>query len=158
MLPSQYEGFVPPAALEDQLCFWLRLIAIRLSARLDRKLEELGFSEVEWITLRSLYEQSGTTQFALLQRLGMTKGEISKTITRLERRGLVQRQLAEGSSRIQWLSLTPLGDTLVPRLAAVADSNEVYFFCHLNSTEQALLKGMLQSLVLKHQRTFRDMR
>lgn len=45
----------------------------------------------------------------LIQELGMTKGAASKVVSRLEEKGLAERQLADGRSREQSLVLTASG-------------------------------------------------
>lgn len=104
----------------------------------------------EWVALRALYDKPGTNHADLIQALGMTKGATSKVVTRLEERGLVKRGMVEGSSREQLIALTRKGMELVPRLAAIADENDAYFFEHLSASEQAVLLNALKGLVAHH--------
>ena len=81
----------------------------------------------------------------------MTKGAASKVIRRLEDKGLVQRQLAEGKAREQLLALTGEGRALTPALAALAEANDAHFFAHLPADERLVLMRTLQALVSHHQ-------
>jgi DNA-binding MarR family transcriptional regulator len=140
-----------PSSLETHVGFWLRFVSNNVSARFESQVyEREGCSVSEWVALRTLYERSGTSHAELIHALGMTKGATSKIVSRLEERELVKRELAEGSSREQLIALTPAGKELVPRLAAIADENDAYFFGHLDALEQKSLVDTLKALVEQH--------
>lgn len=140
-----------PSPLEAHLGFWLRFVSNHVSARFQQLLEEKGVTVTEWLALRTLWSQDETTHATLIQALGMTKGAASKLVTRLEDKGLARRQLADGRAREQCLSLTAAGRALVPELAALADSNDAYFFDHLGAAERQALTLAMQALVQHHQ-------
>lgn len=81
----------------------------------------------------------------------MTKGAVSKVVSRLEDKRLAQRRLEDGCLREQVLALTKRGQELVPHLCALADQNDNHFFGQLDQTEREVLMGALQSLVAYHQ-------
>lgn len=137
--------------LEDHLGFWLRFVSNYVSGRFRRLLEEEGSSVNEWVALRCLFNRGETTHAELIQALGMTKGAASKIVSRLEAKGLAERQLAEGSSREQVLVLTKAGAALVPRLAALADQNEEHCFAHLGQRQRKELLRVFRALVAHHQ-------
>ncbi len=114
-------------------------------------LEAEGVSVTEWVALRTLWARSETRHAELIQALGMTKGAASKVVSRLEEKGLAQRQFAGGSSRDQGLALTPAGKAMVPLLAAMADANDDHFFGHLGARERQALATAMQALVQHHQ-------
>jgi len=140
-----------PSPLEAHLGFWLRFVSNHVSIRFQQLLEEKGVTVTEWVALRTLWSQIDTTHAELIQALGMTKGAASKVITRLEEKGLAERQLAEGRARAQCLALTAAGKALVPKLAALADANDAHFFGHLPAKEREALSQTMQALVQHHQ-------
>ncbi|MFC0118277.1 MarR family winged helix-turn-helix transcriptional regulator [Pseudoalteromonas xiamenensis] len=140
-----------PSQLEAHLGFWLRFVSNHVSARFKQKLEEKGVSVTDWVALRTLLSKEKTTHAELIQALGMTKGAASKIISRLEEKGLVVRNLADGRAREQELRLTEKGASLVPQLAAIADANDDQFFGHLPQTEREMLVQVMQALVQYHQ-------
>lgn len=140
-----------PSQLEAHLGFWLRFVSNHVSARFKQKLEEKGVSVTDWVALRTLLSKEKTTHAELIQALGMTKGAASKIISRLEGKGLVVRNLADGRAREQELRLTEKGASLVPQLAAIADANDDQFFGHLPQTEREMLVQVMQALVQYHQ-------
>lgn len=141
------------APLQAHLGFWLRFVSNHVSMRFQKLLEAKGVTVSEWVALRTLWQQPGTSHAALIEALGMTKGAASKVMSRLEEKGYAVRQLAEGKAREQCLVLTPEGSALVPVLAALADANDQHFFGHLTPAEQQMLLQSMQALVLHHQLT-----
>ena len=137
-----------PPALEAHLGFWLRFLSNHVSDRFRRLLEAQGVSVTEWVALRTLWVRAGSGHAELIQALGMTKGAASKVVSRLEAKGLAERQT--GGGREQGLVLTPAGRALVPRLAAAADANDEHFFGHLPAAERQALQDTLRALVHHH--------
>ncbi|MFO1369222.1 MAG: MarR family winged helix-turn-helix transcriptional regulator [Marinagarivorans sp.] len=143
-----------PSQLDDHLGFWLRLVSNQVSARFQSLVyERAGCSVSEWVLLRVLYEQSATGHNELIKTLGMTKGAISKVISRLEVRGLVKRQLAAERNREQLILLTAAGKKLVPQLAALADENDAHFFALLSADESIALSSALKKIAALHHLT-----
>lgn len=140
-----------PSALEAHLGFWLRFVSNHVSLRFQQLLEAEGVTVTEWVALRTLWSQDGTTHAELIRSLGMTKGAASKVVSRLEEKGLAGRQLADGRAREQSLGLTATGRALVPQLAALADANDAHFFGHLPASERQALTQAMQALVNHHQ-------
>ncbi|MBL8335291.1 MAG: winged helix DNA-binding protein [Rhodoferax sp.] len=140
-----------PSPLEAHLGFWLRHVSNHVSARFQSLLAAEGVTVTEWVALRTLWADTPTTHAGLIQTLGMTKGAASKVVSRLEEKGLAARQRADTSAREQQLALTPAGRALVPRLAALADANDAFFFGHLPAEVQAGWMQSLQALVQHHQ-------
>jgi len=135
--------------LESHLGFWLRYVSNHVSAGFAALTEENGVTVSEWVVMRQLYDRGTVGAADLIAALGMTKGAISKILTRLQQKGLVQRDAAEGDMRAQALSLTAGGQALVPKLAALADRNDADFFGHLSARQRAELMAILMDVVEK---------
>jgi DNA-binding MarR family transcriptional regulator len=140
----------PPSSLESHLGFWLRSVSNHVSSRFASLLEAQACSVTDWVALRTLFDRPETTHAELIEALGMTKGAASKVVSRLEGKGLAKRKLAAGNGREQLLVLTKKGAGLVPRLAALADENEVHFFAHLDAHERQALMQTFRALVAHH--------
>jgi DNA-binding MarR family transcriptional regulator len=139
------------APLESHLGFWLRFVSNHVSTRFQKLLEAQGVTVTEWVALRTLLAHSESSHAELIQALGMTKGAASKVISRLEEKGLAQRQLVDGRAREQTLVLTAEGKALVPRLAKLADANDEHFFGHLHAADRRVMMDFMQALVQHHQ-------
>jgi DNA-binding MarR family transcriptional regulator len=137
--------------LESHLGFWLRFVSNQVTSRFESQLATYGISVTEWVAMRALYNRLDVTHAELIDALGMTKGAASKIISKLESKGLAQRNQAKDSLREQILCLTDDGNQLVPKLAALADENDTHFFGHLPDSQRQSLMALMKELVVHHQ-------
>ena len=138
------------STLESHLGFWLRYVSNYVSASFQKKLEENGVSISEWVVLRHLYDGGVSTSSELIAALGMTKGAISKIITRLESKRLVERVSVGTDKRAQQIKLTQAGRKLLPKLAALADQNEEEFFAHITKKKRTEIIEVMQRVTKLH--------
>jgi DNA-binding MarR family transcriptional regulator len=142
-----------PAAvspLEAHLGYWLRFVSNQVSHAFSVKLAERGVSVAEWVVLRHLYECEAVAPSALAERMGMTRGAISKLVDRLEGRAMVRRATSDDDRRYQALAITAKGRALLPKLAALADENDAAFFGHLDAAEQERIRSVMREIVRRH--------
>src|SRR5690348_17127398 len=114
----------PPSTLDTHLGYWLRMVSNGVSRSFARKVEREGVTVAEWVFLRALFDVERVAPSQLADAMGMTKGAISKLADRLLEKALIARRENPDDRRAQTLALTPAGRELVPRLAALADSND----------------------------------
>ncbi len=144
------EAFVPKRAVSDMethLGYWLRYVSNHASHAFARKVAERGVTVAEWVVLRALFESDTCPPSELAQRLGMTRGAISKLTDRLETKTLVARATDKSDRRWQTLTLTAKGRALVPMLALLADENDAEFFGHLDPAERDRLVAAMKDIV-----------
>ncbi|MEI9936022.1 MAG: MarR family winged helix-turn-helix transcriptional regulator [Pseudomonadota bacterium] len=141
-----------PAPISDLTChvgFWLRYVSNHVSRAFARKVEAHGVTVAEWVLLRHLVDVETLPPSRLAERMGMTRGAISKLSDRLVAKSLVKRADDRSDGRAHTLALTPAGRALVPKLAALADANDAEFFDHLTPKERAALLRVLKDVVEK---------
>ena len=138
------------SALEAHLGYWLRFVSNQVSHAFSVKLASCGVSVAEWVVLRELYERESTVPSELADKIGMTRGAVSKLADRLEAKGFASRTTSHEDRRYQALSLTAKGRAIVPKLAALADRNDAEYFGHLTATERQSIKGAMQAIVRRH--------
>jgi DNA-binding MarR family transcriptional regulator len=141
---------VAVSPLEAHLGYWLRFVSNQVSHSFSLKLGERGVTVAEWVVLRELYEREAMAPSALAERIGMTRGAISKLADRLEAKALVTRTTSVEDRRYQALAITAKGRALLPKLAALADENDAAFFGHLNAAEQERIKSAMREIVRRH--------
>jgi DNA-binding MarR family transcriptional regulator len=141
----------PVSPLDAHLGFWMRFVSNRVSGEFERAVEARGVSVSEWVALRTLYDQAGSTHAELMGALGMTKGAVSKVVSRLQDKGLVTRAAHAADARAQVLALTRAGRALVPALARDADANDARFFGHLTARQRRELETLLEDMARLHQ-------
>jgi DNA-binding MarR family transcriptional regulator len=138
------------SALEAHLGYWLRFVSNQVSHAFSQKVARRGVTVAEWVILRALYDGETLVPSKLADKIGMTRGGISKLADRLVAKSLVSRTIDDEDRRYQALALTAKGRALVPELAALADRNDAEFFGHLASTERTRIEKAMRKIVRKH--------
>jgi len=145
---------IEASQLTKHVGFWMRLVSNHVSYAFARKVEASGVTVAEWVVLREMYGRDDTTSpSAVAELTGLTRGAVSKLISRLLAKGLVTRKESTGDRRYQDIELTPTAIALVPRLAKLADKNDEEFFAGLSKTERSSLTAILQKVASEHQLT-----
>jgi DNA-binding MarR family transcriptional regulator len=142
-----------PSSLQAHLGYWLRFVSNRVSETFRASVEARGVTLPEWVALRTLYGAEGLTQGTLTNALGMTKGAVSKIVSRLDEKGLILRKGDPDDARMVVLQLSKSGKLLVPELARLADENDKKFFSHLSPEKKAFLREILEETVNAHAMT-----
>ncbi|HEY4371423.1 MAG TPA: MarR family transcriptional regulator [Burkholderiales bacterium] len=137
----------PISPLNAHLGYWLRYVSNHVSQGFARRIEERGVTVAEWVVMRELYDADALAPSLLAERIGMTRGAITKLADRLIAKSLLRRRADPGDGRAQTLALTASARRLVPQLAALADANDADFFGHLGKAERAKLQGLLEDIV-----------
>ena len=136
--------------LETHLGYWLRFVSNHVSHAFSLKLQARDVTVAEWVVMRELFDGDGVPPSTLADRLGMTRGAISKLADRLIAKDFIERTASTEDRRQQTLSLTEVGRKLVPRLSALADRNDAEFFGHLTSAQRTALETVLRDIVRRH--------
>lgn len=132
--------------LTDHTGYWMRMVSNAVSQEFARKVTAEGVTVAEWVFLRALFDTDGIAPTALADRMGMTRGAISKLADRLAKKELVLRSESAMDKRGQLLSLTPAGRARVPVLARLADANDAEFFDVLSKEERSALDQILKAV------------
>ena len=135
--------------LTAHLGYWLRYVSNHVSQGFARKVEAHGVTVAEWVLMRQLLDVDALAPSKLAERMGMTRGGVTKLADRLIAKKLVKRTADPEDGRAQTLSLTPAGRALVPKLAGLADANDAEFFDHLTAADRAALLRILEGIVAK---------
>jgi DNA-binding MarR family transcriptional regulator len=135
------------SALESHLGYWLRYVSNHVSQSFARKVEAHGVTVAEWVLMRRLLDEDALAPSRLAERMGMTRGAVTKLADRLIAKSLLVRAANLEDGRGQTLSLTPAGRALAPALAALADANDAEFFDHLAPKDRASLLRILRGIV-----------
>jgi DNA-binding MarR family transcriptional regulator len=137
----------PVSELSAHLGYWLRYVSNHVSQAFARKVEARGVTVADWVVLRELYDEGEALPVRLSERIGMTRGGLTKLADRLTIRGLMERSDNPQDGRSQLLRLTDQGRALVPELAHLADQNDAEFFGHLTPEDRQRLERILRNIV-----------
>jgi DNA-binding MarR family transcriptional regulator len=147
--PAETAGAPPVSGLEDHLGYWLRFVSNHVSHAFRQKVERHGVTVAEWVVLRAVFEEEGVKPSQLSQKIGLTRGAVSKLLDRLAAKGLVVIRDDPHDGRAQIVGLNDPGRSLVPVLAAEADRNDAEAFGHLSAEERAALRQTLEGIVAR---------
>ena len=136
--------------LKKHVGFWLRFVSNHVSQAFARKLLASGVTVAEWVVMREMFDDEETSPGVLAERIGMTRGGVSKLVDRLVSKQLIARRERSDDRRFQSIALTAAGRRLIPQLAALADQNDQEFFHPLLDKERAALIVMMKKLVQAH--------
>jgi len=137
------------ASLSSHLGYWLRYVSNHVSQAFARKLEDRGVTVAEWVMLRELYDEESLGPSRLAERLGLTRGAISKLADRLIIKGLIARTEGSDDLRTHSLALTLTGEGMVPELAGLADLNDAEFFADLSTEDRVMLERVLKGIIAR---------
>ncbi|WP_245404678.1 MarR family winged helix-turn-helix transcriptional regulator [Ancylobacter gelatini] len=137
---------MPASELTDHTGYWMRMVSNAVSLEFARKVAREDVTVAEWSFMRVLYDLTPTPPSVLAEKMGMTKGAISKLAERLIAKGLVAREENRDDRRAHSLFLTTEGRAKIPVLAALADMNDAEFFGVLTTQELETLDRILRVL------------
>jgi DNA-binding MarR family transcriptional regulator len=140
----------PASDLTAHLGYWLRYVSNHVSQAFARKVEAHGVTVAEWVLMRQLLQEEALAPSRLAERMGMTRGAVSKLADRLIAKSLIVRTADPQDGRAQTLALTRTGRSMVPKLASLADANDAEFFDHLSPKDRAALLRTLREIVERH--------
>ncbi|PSU35896.1 MarR family winged helix-turn-helix transcriptional regulator [Photobacterium lutimaris] len=127
---------------------WLiNVVANNAAKTFDTELKKHGLTIALWPTLMCLWEEEGVTQTEISQKSKVENSTTTRTIDKLEKLGLVERQNDPNSRRSFRIFLTNKGrelqSTLLPIPLAI---NKQALSC-LDGDEQQQLITLLQKMV-----------
>lgn len=139
-----------PSPLDAHLGYWLRCVSNHVSHAFKIKVERLGVTVAEWVVMRALFDEDGVRPSALAERVGLSRGAVSKLFDRLAAKELIVVEAHPRDGRAQAVSLSATGRALVPKLASLADKNDAEAFAPLGPRQRANLRALLTDLAAAH--------
>ncbi len=140
-----------PPTLDRHLGYRLRQVSNHVSGAFARSLQMSQVSVAEWVVL-CLLEEGGTgiSPSDLANKVGLTRGGMSKVLDKLQGKDWIARKVDESDHRSQSILLTHAGRKAVPKLAAIADSNDAEYFGCLKREEKQMLWRLLHKVATHH--------
>jgi DNA-binding MarR family transcriptional regulator len=125
----------------------LRLAQRRAARTFSAALAPLGIEGKHFGVLLELARGGSGSQRELIERTGGDKSSMVRIVDELERRGLAERQPAEGDRRAYAVRLTPAGRELFAEARRIADGVGTHLVAGLTPTEQDSLRDLLRRFV-----------
>lgn len=139
----------PPAQLPE-VNLWLTLDRVYtiLARNVHNKMDEFGLTAPQYRVLRRLHPDGSQSAAQLAEGLGVTAGNLTGVLDRLEAAGLLTRERDPEDRRSLRLRLSPAGAALVDRAAPQVRAHIRALFTPLNPAEVEDLTDMLERLEL----------
>lgn len=130
---------------DEALLTWVRLVRLAKKGRssVGSPITAAGLSDGTFDLLVDIGEHPGTSQQACADRVGVTKGNVTQHLQRLERRGLVRRDPA---GRRKDLSLTEPGELLLSSVLVAHDRGMRELLGVLSAEDLRNLRAILRRL------------
>lgn len=125
---------------------WLAKAHRAMRAEADRRLAEAGGNLSTFQVLRAANAGPAPTQVELADALGITGSTLVRHLDRMAADGLIERQLVGADRRIRRIRVTPAGQEMLRRLAAVAVSCERAVVALLSPEDVEVLRHALRTI------------
>jgi DNA-binding MarR family transcriptional regulator len=99
----------------ESLVFLVHEVARLFRRRFEEDAKLHGFTLPQWRALAEIFQNEGISQVALAAILDVDQMTVSGIVSRLEKRGLIERYPSPNDSRAKLARLTPEGRELITR-------------------------------------------
>lgn len=98
---------------ENSIGYLIHEVARMMRRRFEEEASVHGFTLPQWRALAEIYRSEGIAQVSLAAALDVDQMTVSGIVSRLEKRGLIDRYPDPNDSRAKLARLTPAGRALV---------------------------------------------
>ena len=141
-------------AIKDSSPFiaWIHNISLNQQKYMKSKFNELDLGhDVRYIMF--IYDNPGCSQDDLVNMFGQSKGNIAKTLRKLEEHGFIQREVNPENRRKYMLNTTEKGRNLVPEYRKISKQWEM----EVGITEEDIeLKKRIKEIAIKGMNLIED--
>lgn len=113
----------------------------------DASLNEIGLHVGQEMILAYLWDEDGRSQSQLAGALCVEPPTVTKMLTRMEQRGLIERRADPADARVSRVYLTDASRRLHGDVNAAWDAVETRLLRGLSADEQTALRRLLQTLL-----------
>lgn len=119
-MPHQPAFYKPDSYSPDEnVGYLMKRIVNGLSHEIDALLEPQDLTHAQWMPLYKLYLGQGATVAELAGLCVTDPGAMTRTLDRIERKGLVRRTRSANDRRVVNLELTPEGNAAAAQIPSV---------------------------------------
>lgn len=130
---------------QDELIHQLYQTMRAFSKTLNSKISPLGIYASEWTILNLVRRQDGIAQADIINRLGIEAAAVSKTVSKLEQKGIIHRE-QQKAERGKALFLTEKGKTLCTPLEDAVEKHRANALQALSPQECEQLRILMKKI------------
>ena len=132
---------------DESAAYLMRRILVCMTGEIDRVLEPRGLTSAQWVPLLKLHLGHATTAAELARECTLDAGAMTRTLDRLEAKGLVTRVRSSQDRRVVNLELTEEGRATASQIPAVLCQVQNAFLQPLSVPEWQQLKDLLRRVL-----------
>jgi DNA-binding MarR family transcriptional regulator len=133
--------------IEESVGFLIAVASRFMDRSLNARLQPHGASFGQWPFLMALWAEEGISQRELSRRLSKEEGTTTRTLTRMEAKGLISRGSDPGDKRQRKIFLTSKGRSLRDKLVPEALGVTVTAVEDMSESEVAALLEALKKMI-----------
>ena len=134
-------------ARENSMGYLLRRIVNLMISEIDRRLEGQELTHAQWTPLFLIHRGQANTLAALARDLQVDAGALTRTLDRLEAKGLCTRERSADDRRVVHLALTPEGERAAAPVPGVLCDVSNHLLDGFTTQEWETLMGYLRRMV-----------
>lgn len=147
--PAQGAALFDPAKYQmcDSVGYLLQRAKNTLAHTVEQEVSSLDITHAQASCLIMLATGRAATVTDLGRELNTDMGSVTRLLSRMEKRGLIQRRRSDVDRRVVDLLLTEQGQALADRLPAIFCKVLAQHFSGFSADEVQLLKNMLRRVI-----------
>ncbi len=148
-MPPKPTAFYTPENYDpdESAAYLMRRILARMAGDVDQALEPRGLTSAQWIPLLKLHLGHASTVAELARECALDPGAMTRTLDRLEAKGLVTRVRSSQDRRVVNLELTAEGRATARGIPAVLCEVQNAFLQGFTVAEWQQLKELLRRVL-----------
>ncbi|WP_235513958.1 MarR family winged helix-turn-helix transcriptional regulator [Aquabacterium parvum] len=132
---------------ENSMGYLMRRITQLMVGQVDRRLGCTGLTHAQWAPLFLIHRGEANTLAALARELQVDAGALTRTLDRLEAKGLCRRERSAEDRRVVHLMLTPEGEKAAEPVPGILCDVSNAMLQGFSPAEWETLMGFLQRIV-----------
>ena len=132
---------------DESAAYLMKRILGCMAVEIDQALVPRGLTNAQWVPLLKLHLGDAATAAELARECAMDAGAMTRTLDRLEAKGLVARVRSSQDRRVVNLELTGEGHATASQIPGVLCQVQNDFLQPLSVAEWDQLKGMLRRVL-----------
>lgn len=132
---------------EDSVGYLMKQIISLVSQEIERQLAHTDLTSAQWVPLFKIHFGQASTVAELARHCSLDAGAMTRTLDRLEAKGLCKRVRSETDRRVVNLELTPAGTQAASQIPEILSGVQNAHLAGFNDKEFQTLRGYLQRIL-----------
>ena len=133
---------------ENSAGYLMRRIMLMIVTQVDKRLDAIGLTQAQWGPLFLIQQGRATTLAELSREMQIDAGALTRTLDRLEAKGLCKRERSTVDRRVVHLAVTPEGAAVTAGVPEVLADVHNHLLAGFSKDEWETLMGLLRRMVV----------